>query len=200
MFIAIDDVRSQLGHDPFKAIVAPRPIGWISTRSAAGVANLAPYSFFNAISAAPDMLMFSSSGEKDSLTNCRETGEFVCNLVSRQLVDAMNQSSAAVAAEVNEFEWAGLASADSSLVQPARVADTPAALECVVVEVIQLKDRHGVRTDSWMTIGQVVGVYIDPDYLTSDGRFDSQKADAVARCGYQDYCAGGELFELPRPQ
>ena len=200
MFIPIENVRTQLGHDPFKAIVAPRPIGWISTRAKDGAVNLAPYSFFNAVSDHPNMLMFSSAGEKDTLSNCRATGEFVCNLVSQPLLERMSQSSAAVDAHINEFEFAGLASAPSSRVAPPRVADTPAALECVVVDVIQLTDRHGTAINSWMTIGEVVGLYINPDYLTSDGRFDTAKAAAVARCGYQDYQLGGELVELARPR
>lgn len=200
MFTPADKVREVHGYDPFKAIVAPRPIGWISTISKSGVPNIAPYSFFNAIGSDPNMLGFSSAGIKHTVTNCQDTGEFVFNVVSAGLVDAMNQTSAALEADHNEFEFAKLGQAPSVLVKPPRVADTPAAVECKVVEVRRLKDMNGNDTNSWFTIGQVVGVYINPDFITAEGRFDTAKAAITSRCGYMDYMAAGEFFELLRPQ
>ena len=145
------------------------------------------------------MLGFSSAGIKHTLTNCQDTGEFVFNVVSASLVDAMNQTSAALEADHNEFEFAKLGQAPSSLVKPPRVADTPAAIECKVVEVRRLKDLNGNDTNTWFTIGQVVGLYINPDFVTPEGRFDTAKAAITTRCGYMDYMAPGEMFELLRP-
>lgn len=200
MFTPIEQVRERFGYDPFKAIISPRPIGWISTISKAGIPNLAPYSFFNAVGSDPNMLGFSSAGIKHTVTNCQDTGEFVFNLVSASLLDAMNLTSAALEVDHNEFEFAKLGQAASSLVKPPRVADTPAAVECKVVEVRRLKDLDGKDTNTWFTIGQVLGIYMNPDYVTSEGRFDTAKAAIVSRCGYMDYMAAGSLFELLRPQ
>src|SRR5581483_2679671 len=150
-----------LPHDPFKAIVAPRPIGWISSVDKQGRVNLAPYSFFNAICDRPPMVMFSSSGWKDSVSNIETMREFVCNLVTRGLAEKMNQTSASLAHGVNEFEFAGLTAAPSRMVAPPRVADAPAALECKLVQIVQLRDVDGAVLDQYVTIGQVVGVHID---------------------------------------
>jgi flavin reductase (DIM6/NTAB) family NADH-FMN oxidoreductase RutF len=200
MFTPAESVREVYGYDPFKAIVAPRPIGWISTISGAGVPNLAPYSFFNAVGTDPNMLGFTSSGIKHTLVNCQETGEFVFNVVSEALVQAMNLTSAALEADQNEFEFAKLGQAASSLVQPPRVADTPAAIECRVVSVAELHDLQGNPTNNWFVIGQVVGVYINPAFVTEQKRFDTEKASIVGRCGYMDYMSPGSLFEILRPK
>jgi len=190
--------RPPLPHDPFKAIVAPRPIGWISTVDAEGRPNLAPYSFFNALASHPPIVGFSSEGLKDSPANAIATREFVFNLVTAPLAAAMNASSANVPHGVNEFELAGLEMAPSRLVKPGRVARSPAALECKVVHALELHDVDGKPTDRHLVIGQVVGVHIDDRYL-KDGRFDTAAAQPLARCGYRDYAKVTEVFELLRP-
>jgi flavin reductase (DIM6/NTAB) family NADH-FMN oxidoreductase RutF len=187
-----------LPHDPFKAIVAPRPIGWISSIDAAGRANLAPYSFFNAVHSRPPMVMFTSETMKHSAANAIATGEFVVNLCTRALFDAMNVSSDALAEGVNEFAAAGLATAPCRIVRAPRVAAAPAALECRVVQSLRLHDVDGAALEGWMLIGQVVGVHIDDAFLR-DGRFDTLAAQPVARCGYRDYAAVTEMFEALRP-
>ncbi len=191
-----------LKHDPFKALVTPRPIGWISTISRDGIPSLAPYSFFNAISDRPPMVMFSSAGRKDSLTNIEDTGEFVCNLASHALCDAMNMSSAAVRHSVDEFQLAGLGMAASLQVKPPRVAEAPAALECRLWRIQPLPAPEG-QTDPayWLVIGEVVGVYIDDRYLR-DGLFDVAAVQPLARLGYMDYSFVSEasMFTLNRPR
>lgn len=187
-----------LPHDPFKAIVAPRPIGWISTVDRDGRNNLAPYSFFSAINTNPPMVSFTSEGLKDSPVNARDTGEFVCNLSTLGLAQEMNASSGPVGAEVDEFELAGLETAPCRLVRPLRVAASPAALECKVTDFIQLKNLQGAPTSRYMVLGEVVGVHIDEAYL-KDGLFDTAAAQALARCGYMDYAAVTEVFTLRRP-
>ena len=187
-----------LPHDPFKAIVAPRPIGWISTVDEQGRPNLAPYSFFNAISSMPPQVAFSSEGMKDSVRNAKETGEFVCNLATSALAEGMNQSSAAVPPEVDEFELARLATAPCRVVRPPRVAASPAALECKVLDVLSLRDLDGRATDRFLVLGQVVGVHIDESYL-NDGLFDTARAVPLARCGYREYAAVTAVFEMLRP-
>jgi flavin reductase (DIM6/NTAB) family NADH-FMN oxidoreductase RutF len=189
-----------LPHDPLKAIVAPRPIGWISSISAAGAVNLAPYSFFNMICDQPPMLMFCSAGWKDSVRNISETREFVANLAVRPLADAMNTTSAMVPPDVNEMVLAGLQAAPSSLVAPPRVAAAPAALECRCVDIRELHGLDGAAANTWMIIGQIVGVHIDPAYL-HNGRFDTAAAHTIARCGYRgDYAEVTSLFEMLRPR
>lgn len=187
-----------LPHDPFKAIVAPRPIGWISTVDAQGRVNLAPYSFFNAISSNPPMVMFSSEGLKHSASNAAATGEFVASLATEPLMHAMNRSSAPVDAGVNEFALAGLTEAPSRLVRPPRVKESPAALECKVVAVQTLTGLDGKVADNYLVLGQVVGVHIDPNLLV-DGLFDTAAARPLARCGYRDYAVVAEVFSLDRP-
>jgi flavin reductase (DIM6/NTAB) family NADH-FMN oxidoreductase RutF len=200
MFTAAEKVRDVYGYDPFKAIIAPRPIGWISTVSKQGVPNLAPYSFFNAVGSNPNMLGFNSSGIKHTLINCQDTGEFVFNLVSADLVEAMNQTSAALEAGMNEFEFAKLGQSPSVRVKPPRVTESPAAIECRVVSIQCLKDLEGRDTTNWFVIGQVVGLYIDPAFVTEDKRFDTAKAAITSRCGYMDYMSPGPMFELLRPE
>lgn len=187
-----------LRYDPFKAIVAPRPIGWISTVDAEGRLNLAPYSFFNAISSDPPMVAFSSEGMKDSVRNAEATRQFVCNLATVALAEGMNRSAAQVGPEVDEFQLAGLATASSRIVRPPRVADTPAALECQVIDVLRLRDLHGRPVDRYLVLGQVVGVYIDDGYL-DNGRFNTARAAPLARCGYRDYASVAAVFEMLRP-
>ena len=188
-----------LPHDPFKAIVAPRPIGWVATIDAEGRPNLAPYSFFNAISTFPPMVYFTSEGRKDSVDNAEATREFTCSLVSANLARAMNATSAPVAHGVNEFTLAGLAMAPGSRVKPPYVAEAIAALECKVTQIIQLSGADGVMLDSWMVLGEVVGVHIDDTFL-KDGIFDTAGARPVARCGYRgDYTEVTSLFEMIRP-
>lgn len=187
-----------LPHDPFKAIVAPRPIGWISSRSASGDVNLAPYSFFNAIGGNPPLVMFSSEGRKDSFVNVEETGEFVASLATMDLAHAMNTTSAGFERGINEFEPAGLTPSACNLVKPPRIAESPVALECIVTETLALKDRHGEPTGAWMAIGEVVGVHIDEAMLVN-GHFDMTKAGTIARCGYRDYTQVTELFSITRP-
>ncbi|WP_417683756.1 flavin reductase family protein [Roseibium sp.] len=187
-----------LPHDPFRAIVAPRPIGWISSISKDGVVNLAPYSFFNAIAGNPPMVMFASEGIKDSIRNVEASREFVVNLATKSLAERMNETSRAHPAEVNEFEVAGLTMTESRLVKAPRVAETPAALECKVTEILPLKDLNGDAGERVMAIAEVVGIHIDEAYLT-DGLFDMVKAGTIARCGYWDYQLTTELFNMPRP-
>lgn len=187
-----------LPYDPFKAIVAPRPIGWISTLDAGGRTNLAPYSFFNAVHSRPPMLAFTSEAMKHSAANAIGSGEFVFNLCTRPLFDAMNVSSGALAEGEGEFEAAGLATAPSRIVRAPRVAASPAALECRVAHSMRLHDADGAALEGWLVIGQVVGVHIDDAYIR-EGRFDTAAAQPVARCGYRDYAAVAVVFEALRP-
>jgi flavin reductase (DIM6/NTAB) family NADH-FMN oxidoreductase RutF len=192
--------RELLPHDPFKALVAPRPIGWISTVGPDGEHNLAPYSFFNMVGDEPPMLMFSSGPAKHSSTFAAGTGEFVWNLPSWDLREAMNATSAHLPSGVSEFEAVGLASAPSRLVAPRRVAESPCAIECRVVHHIELPDVDGRPTDQHLTVGQVVGVHIDERYVV-DGQFDITAARPVARCGYRgDYTVVERVFEMLRPR
>ncbi len=179
-----------LRHDPFNAIIAPRPIGWISTCSEDGQPNLAPYSFFNAFNYTPPLIGFSSQGDKDSVRNARATGEFVWNLVSRPLAEAMNQSSAPVPHGVNEFELAGLQTAPSRLVKAPRVAASLVAMECRVTQIIQLQNRDGTALSTWLTVGEVIAVHID-DSLIEAGVYQTAKADPVMRAG-----GAGNYFTL----
>lgn len=172
----------RLPHDPFNAIVGPRPIGWISSQSSAGLLNLAPYSFFNAFNYTPPLIGFSSIGYKDTVRNIEQTGEFVWNLVTRDLAEAMNLSCAAVAPEVNEFELAGLTPQASSLVKPPRVAESPVAFECKLSQMIRLRGANGVLVDSWLVLGEVIGVHI-ADNLLIGGVYDTAAAHPVLRGG-----------------
>lgn len=198
MFYETGHRPSVLKHDPFKAIVSPRPIGWIGTKSKDGVLNLAPYSFFAAIADRPPLIMFSSSGRKDSQRNAEETGVFTANLAGRALLDAMNLSSATAPAEIDEFALAGLTPFMGRLVEAPVVAEAYAALECRVVEVKPLKGLDGVESENTMIIGQVVGVHIR-DEAIKDGRLDMALVRPLGRLGYMDYCDAGDVFELFRP-
>jgi flavin reductase (DIM6/NTAB) family NADH-FMN oxidoreductase RutF len=188
-----------LPHDPSKAIVAPRPIGWISTMDRTGKINLAPYSFFNAFSTRPFIVWFSSEGEKDSATFAEETGEFVANLVSRDLAEKMNRTAVDAPRGVSEFDYADLAMAPSRLVAPPRVAAAPAALECRVTEILRPKALDGTPTSAVVVAGEVVGVHIDDAFL-KDGMFDIVRAGNVSRLGYMDYASIDEIFSMRRPR
>ena len=198
MFYDTESNAHGMAHDPFKAIVAPRPIGWIGTKGRDGSRNLSPYSFFNAVGDKPKMVMFSSSGRKDSLRNVQETGVFTASFVSRSLLDQMNASSAAVSYETDEFILAGLTAAAGRLVDAPYVGEAVAALECRVTKVLTLPDMDGNETDSHAVFGQVVGIHI-ADAMIRGGRFDLASADPIMRLGYMDYAGMGPVFELKRP-
>jgi flavin reductase (DIM6/NTAB) family NADH-FMN oxidoreductase RutF len=187
-----------MAHDPFKAIVAPRPIGWIGTKGRDGSRNLSPYSFFNAVGDRPKMVMFSSSGRKDSLRNVEETGVFTASFVSRALLDKMSETSAPVPYETDEFTLAGLTAAPGRIVDAPYVGEAVAALECRVTRVMTLPDMNGNDTDSHAVFGQVVGIHIADDMIRN-GRFDLAAAEPIMRLGYMDYAGMGPVFELKRP-
>lgn len=199
MFYTTDTNRHGLAHDPFKAIVAPRPIGWIGSKGRDGSLNLSPYSFFNAVSDRPKLVMFSSAGRKDSVRNVEETGVFTANLVSRHIVEKMNQSSIAVPYGVNEFELAGLTAKPGKLVDAPYVGEAFAVLECRVTEVLEPKGLDGEPSENIMVIGQVVGIHID-ETIIRDGRLDMALARPVARMGYMDYSEGSDVFKMMRPK
>ena len=191
-----------LPHDPFNAIVGPRPIGWVSTRAADGVLNLAPYSFFNAFNYTPPIVGFCSIGHKDSVRNVEATGEFVWNLVTRDLADAMNQTCAAVPPEVDEFALAGLTPVASRVVNVPRVSESPVTFECRLSQVVQLTSAAGAPIDSWLVLGEVVGVHI-AQHLLKDGVYDTANAGHILRGGGPaDYFTIGpeQLFRMFRPR
>jgi flavin reductase (DIM6/NTAB) family NADH-FMN oxidoreductase RutF len=191
-----------LPHDPFNAIVGPRPIGWISSQNAQGQLNLAPYSFFNAFNYTPPIIGFCSVGAKDSLRNVQETGEFVWNLVTLPLAEQMNLSCAAVPPEINEFELAGLETAASTCVKPPRVALSPVAFECRVSQIVQLQSANGLAVPSWLVLGEVVGVHIQRELL-KNGVYDTASAQHVLRGGGAgDYFSvtPENLFTMLRPR
>ena len=191
----------RLPHDPLNAIVAPRPIGWVSTISSAGVRNLAPYSFFNLINYRPPLIAFSSIGFKDSVANVKETGEFVWNLATMAQADALNASSAGVEPGVDEFELAGLDGLPSKLVKPSRVAGSPVHFECKLTQLIQLETTGGAKIDSWLVIGEAVGIHIDPAML-ENGVYQTARPRPITRGGGPaDYFEIREdaLFKMGRP-
>lgn len=190
-----------LRHDPLNAIVAPRPIGWISTVSREGVRNLAPYSFFNLFSYKPPIIGFCSLGEKDSLTNARETGEFVWNLATRNLAEAINASAAMVPPDVDEFELVRLETLPAVHVRPFRVAASPVQFECVVTQIVQLKDRGDAAVPAWLVLGEAVAIHIERAMI-KDGRYQITQARPILRGGGpEDYFEidAGQLFRLERP-
>jgi flavin reductase (DIM6/NTAB) family NADH-FMN oxidoreductase RutF len=188
-----------LSFDPFKALVAPRPIGWISAVDGQGRVNLSPYSYFNAISGRPPMVMFSSEGKKDAISFVEETREFVCNIVGEEMFDQMSLTSAPLPRGTSEFGHAGLESIPSTLVRPPRVKGVPAALECRLISLAAIPDLDGNATDRHMAIGQVVAFHIDDRYVR-DGIVDIALFRPVARCGYKDYAVVRELIALDRPE
>lgn len=186
-----------LAHDPLNAIVAPRPIGWISTVSRDGRRNLAPYSFFNLFSYRPPIIGFCSLGEKDSLANVRARGEFVWNLATRDLAAAMNETSAAT--DEDEFVRAGLETMPSARVAAPRVALSPVQFECQVTQIVQLQDRHGADLPGWLVLGEAVAIHIDRAML-DDGVYRTERARPILRGGGPaDYFEVGEKLAMTRP-
>ena len=188
----------------FNSIVAPRPIGWISTLSAAGTSNLAPFSHFNLVSSAPAVVMFSCNDpadrdEKDTLRNVKETGEFVTNLVTWDLREAMNRSSLDVPYGVDEFDLCGLTKAPSVKVRPPRIAASPASMECVLLNIIEIAPVNAGDTRSSVVFGRVVGLHLDEAFIDSNGRFDTARALPMTRLGGSQYSTVGTLTELTRP-
>jgi len=191
-----------LAHDPLNSIVAPRPIGWISTLSSTGVRNLAPYSFFNLFNYKPPIIGFASVGWKDSVDNIKATGEFAWNLVTGPLAEAMNATSAMVPATQDEFELARLTPAPSKLIRAPRVAESPVSFECRLSQLIRLTDSHGVDTDTWLTLGEVVAIHIHRD-LIRNGVYDTAAAAPIMRGGgAADYFRldPGSKFQMWRPK
>ncbi|WP_337184711.1 flavin reductase family protein [Shinella sp.] len=200
MFYETAENAHGLKHDPFKAIVAPRPIGWIGTKAADGRRNLSPYSFFNAVSDRPKLVMFSSSGHKDSVTNIEATGVFTCSLASRHLAEAMNASSVAVPRGVDEFEIAKLTPVMGRLVDAPYVGEAHAVLECRMTQILRPLGLDGRESDNWVVFGEVVGIHISPE-IVRDGMLDMAVARPLGRMGYMDYCDGGaEVFAMTRPK
>lgn len=183
-----------LPHDPFNAIVGPRPIGWIGTHDGAGHHNLAPYSFFNAFNYVPPIVGFASIGAKDTLRNAQATGEFTWNLVTRELAERMNASCAAVPPEVDEFQLAGLTPRASTRIAAPRVAETPVSFECRVTQVLQLSTAAGETVPTWLVLGEVVAVHI-ARHLLVNGIYDTAAAHPVVRGG-----GPADYFEITQAQ
>ena len=191
-----------LRHDPFNAIVGPRPIGWISSQSAAGVRNLAPYSFFNAFNYVPPIIGFSTVGWKDTVANVQATGAFVWSLATKALAERMNATSASLGAAVDEFEHAGLTPVESRLVAPPRVLESPVNFECRLTQLIQLQGAAGALVESWLVLGEVVAVHIDSGLIV-DGVYDTAAARPILRAGRMgDYAEirPDAMFEMKRPR
>lgn len=189
-----------LPHNPFSAIVTPRPIGWISTRGPDGQDNLAPYSFFNAVAYTPPQVMFASTSTKpdrgdtkDSVANIRETGVFAVNIVEYAMRDVMNASSGPWPRALDEFAHAGIDKADCETIRCPRVAHAPATLECRLIQIVTLRGKS-----NFLTLGEVTGIHLRDDCL-SDGRFDVTRFNPLARLGYRDYAVIREVFEMERP-
>ena len=193
-----------LPHNPFKSLIVPRPIGWISTVSADGIANLAPFSFFNGVSDTPPAVMFAANGRinqgrlKDTLTNVEATGEFVVNLATEALSDEMNATSASVDPEVDEFALAGLTGTPSRIVKPPRVAQSPAQLECRYLQTVDLASSDPDIRNA-VVLGEVIGIHIADEALTAEGRVDTALMRPLARLGYMEYTVVEKVFSLDRP-
>lgn len=204
MFYRTDEPHG-LPHNPFTACITPRPIGWIGTVDAGGRVNLAPFSFFNGVLSRPPMVMFANNSGpdrdgrimKDTLANVRATGEFVVNIATWDLRDAMNLTSAHVPPEVDELQMAGLTPAPSRLVAPPRVAESPIQMECRVFRIVDLPNPDGVEQNA-LVIGHVLGIHIDESVLV-DGRVDVARLRPLARMGYRDYAVVDRVFAMPRP-
>ncbi|MFC3189977.1 flavin reductase family protein [Pseudocitrobacter faecalis] len=171
-----------LPHDPLNAIVGPRPIGWISSQDAQGKRNLAPYSFFNCFNYRPPIIGFASSGWKDSVQNIMETKQFVWNLTTQDLAIAMNETSATLPHGEDEFVRAGLTAVPSRLVDAPRVAESPVNFECRLSQCIQLTSADGTAIDTWLVLGEVVGIHID-ESLLEEGIYQTARAKPVLRAG-----------------
>jgi flavin reductase (DIM6/NTAB) family NADH-FMN oxidoreductase RutF len=200
----LDPRTATLNRGIFNAIVAPRPIGWISSCSAAGHINLAPFSHFNIVSTAPPVILFSCNtpgdrAEKDTLANVRATGEFVYNLATYDLREAVNKTSTAAAPDIDEFEIAGLEKADCVNVRPPRVAASPANLECRLLRIVEIEPEQPGDTSSNVVFGRVIGMHIQDDFMLPGGRFDTTKAQPLTRLGGIQYAAPGPIFEMPAP-
>jgi flavin reductase (DIM6/NTAB) family NADH-FMN oxidoreductase RutF len=191
----------RLPHDPFNAIVGPRPIGWISSHNPAGALNLAPYSFFNAFNYTPPIVGFASVGYKDTVRNIEATGEFAWNLATRALAGQMNQSCAGVPPEVSEFELAGLSPAPSRVIAVPRVLESPVSFECRTSQIVQLQAADGAKVPTWLVLGEVVAVHI-AQHLLKNGVYDTAGAGHILRGGGPgDYFTVGpeQLFKMYRP-
>ena len=202
MFYTTADNKHGLPHDPFKACIAPRPIGWISSISADGIVNVAPYSFFNGVSSSPPIVMYGSNGAqphgpKDTVTNIKATGEFVVNVATWDLRDAVNATSGPELPEVDEMALAGLTPAPCTLVKPPRIKESPINMECTLVQTLDLPGNNPGEHNT-MVIGRVVGIHIDPSVMT-DGRIDTAKLKPISRLGYKEYACITETFEMTRP-
>jgi flavin reductase (DIM6/NTAB) family NADH-FMN oxidoreductase RutF len=202
MFYRTDEPHG-LPHNPFNALVVPRPIGWISSQDAEGNVNLAPYSFFNGVAYTPPQVMFSTSGPhtdgglKDTISNIHETGEFVVNIATWALRHAVNETSTPAPRHVDEFEAVGLEKENSQLVSPPRVAASPIHLECIYNQTVELEQTEP-DVSNLVVFGTVIGIHIDDDIMV-DGMVDLMKADVVARLGYRDYTRVTDFYSLDRP-
>jgi flavin reductase (DIM6/NTAB) family NADH-FMN oxidoreductase RutF len=190
--------RALLPWDPFKGVVVPRPIGWISSMSKAGQANLAPYSFFNGVLSRPRIVSFCSETEKDAAAFAIESGEFCWSMATWALREQMNATSAGLPRGQSEFEYAGLATAPCRLIRAPRVADSPAAMECRVTQVVRVRDVDGRETGGVVVYGQVIGMHLDERFV-KDGRFDLAAVRPIARCGYDEYAVVERVFSMTRP-
>ena len=188
-----------LPHDPFKAIVAPRPIGWVTSIDRNGNVNLAPYSYFNGVNSRPNLVMFASEGQKDSVSFIADTKEFVCNLAILDLIAAVVTTGISYPRGINEMIEAGLEPVPSRLVRPPRVKASPCALECKLLQIVDLKDLDGQPAHRHVAFGQVVGIHID-DRFIKDGRLDTAAMRPIARCGYADYAVVDKVIPVVRPQ
>ncbi len=191
--------RKLFPHDPFKGMVVPRPIGWVSTMSKTGELNLAPYSYFNGFHSWPQIVGFASETVKDSAAFAIETGEFVWSMATWALREQMNATSEGLPRGRSEFEHAGLATAPSTLVRPPRVAQSPAAFECKVTQVVRLRDLGGQELEGTVVFGQVIGMHID-ERCVKNGRFDLAAVQPIARCGYDEYAVVERVFSMKRPE
>jgi flavin reductase (DIM6/NTAB) family NADH-FMN oxidoreductase RutF len=198
MFYTTEKNDHGLPHDPFKGLVVPRPIGWISTQSPTGELNLAPYSYFNAVSDQPKLVMFASAGPKDSATFAQAAGAFAVNLVGAPLTRAMNTSSVSAPRGISEFELAGLTPVPCELVPAVRVLEAQACLECRVTQIVH-PQTISKPTSTIIVFGEVMGIHID-DAILSNGRVDIAKWKPVARMGYMDFTVVEGVFELFRPK
>ena len=190
--------RKLMPWDPFKGVVVPRPIGWISSMSKAGQVNLAPYSFFNGVQSHPRIVSFCSENEKDAAAFAIESGEFAWSMATWGLRDKMNATSEGLPRGQSEFEYAGLATAPCRIIKAPRVADSPASMECKVTQVVRVKDMDGKETGGIVIYGQVVGMHLDERFIR-EGRFDLAAVKPIARCGYDEYTVIERVFTMTRP-
>jgi len=203
MFYEPGTTDHALPHDPFKSCVIPRPIGWISTISRDGIHNLAPFSQFQMLTFNPPYVMFSAGQntrgtQKDTVVNTEQTGEFVWNMATYALREAVNKSAEEVPPEVDEFDLAGVTKAPSKLVKPCRVAESPIHFECVHYQTLHLPGKTALATAD-VVIGRVIGIHIKDDVIRPDGRIDVLKIRPIARLGYYDYTTVDSIFEMIIP-